>query len=89
MLKDILHMISISYPQIHYPLTIMYRVTVKVDGVEEDTLAGYCEYNGNELVSLDGDSYSLDDELIAYSIFKTDTNEFLLSVTYEGEFVWG
>ena len=85
MLKDILLMLSVNYPQITYPLLIMYRAAVAIDGVRQDLLAGYCEYDGYELESCDGDSYSLEDKIIAYSVHKTDTGEFLLRVIYEGD----
>lgn len=31
-----------------------------------DMLLGYCAWDGNRLVSLDGDSYCLDDEVVRY-----------------------
>lgn len=42
---------------------IVYRM--RGDGVE-DELFGYCAWDGNRLISLDGDSYYLDEEILEY-----------------------
>lgn len=45
--------------------TIMYRTNSPFND-REDMLVGYCAYLDEELISLDGDSYSLDDEIEKY-----------------------
>lgn len=53
------------------PINIMVRVFLPehlCDDLEQDTLFGYCEWNGTELISCDGDSYELDDEIIRWEI---------------------
>ena len=73
------------------PVSIMYRITLPPDLVEEcghdDTLLGYCEWDGKEIISLDGDSYSLDDEILEYSIVETKSGESILSVLVFGDWI--
>ena len=33
----------------------------------KDILFGFCHWTGNELVSIDGDNYSVDEEVLKYS----------------------
>ena len=40
-----------------------------------DTLFGYCEWNGSELISLDGDDYSLDEPVMKYQFHPGEINE--------------
>lgn len=54
--------------------TIMVRTNDPYSG---DTLFGYCHWTGTELVSDDGDSYYIDDE-----IYKYEFNEDKTFLTY-------
>lgn len=54
--------------------TIMVRTNDPHGG---DTLFGYCHWTGTELVSDDGDSYYIDDE-----IYKYEFNEDKTFLTY-------
>lgn len=54
--------------------TIMVRTNDPYGG---DTLFGYCHWTGTELVSDDGDSYYIDDE-----IYKYEFNEDKTFLTY-------
>lgn len=50
--------------------TIMVRVFLPkhvCDFEGEDTLFGYCGWDGENLISHDGDSYHLDDEIVKYT----------------------
>ncbi len=83
-LKDLIHMLSITTPDLEPPYAIMYRITVP-DEELFDTLFGYCMWDGYELKPLDGDAYYLDDEIVAYEVFDTNKRQKMLSVTVEGE----
>lgn len=48
---------------------IMVRCNSPVSD-EDDTLFGYCQWDGKELIPLDGDSYYLDEKISKY-IFDT------------------
>ena len=50
---------------------------------EEDMLAGSCYWDGKELHSIDGDDYSVDDEISKY-IVENDLN---IIVWYESKWV--
>ena len=65
-------------------ITIEYR-TYTPGG--EDILAGYCRWNGMQLISMDGDSYSLDDEITKYEINVNTHDKILLTVWYESSWV--
>ena len=39
---------------------------------QEDEMLGYCTWNGTELSPLDGDYYSLEDEIIKYEQIDKD-----------------
>ena len=60
------------------PINIMVRVFLPQDVdytlTEEDVLLGYCEWDGENLISLDNDSYDLDDEIERWEIWQ-NTNE--------------
>jgi len=60
---------------------IEYR-TYLPDGT--DVLAGYCCYKNNELIPLDGDTYSLNDELLKYSTSQTIK---YITVWYESKWI--
>lgn len=53
---------------------IMVRTTLP-DDFEGDTLFGYCAWDGETLISLDGDTYCLDDEV---ERFEIDENGMLI-----------
>ncbi len=65
-LKDILKKLDIDFK------TIEYRTIISIDSNDVDTLFGYCRYIGGELMSLDGDNYDFNDEIIKYQIYKDD-----------------
>lgn len=51
------------------PLTPVENIMVRVNAPENiggDMLFGYCSWDCNKLVSLDGDSYSLDNVVVKY-----------------------
>lgn len=57
--------------------TIMVRVFLPehvCDFEGEDTLFGYCGWDGENLISHDGDSYNLNDEIVKYT-FDTGIDE--------------
>lgn len=61
------------------PLTIEYRTWA---GDKSDILAGYCKYTSGKLISMDGDSYYLNDEIADYE-FQINDGKPLLTVWYE------
>lgn len=64
------------------PALIEYRT--KLNG--EDIFAGECKYtNDGKLLSIDGDSYSLDDEIIHYEISELPYDQQIITVWYESE----
>ena len=67
-------------------IDIMYRTNSPVDW-EEDMLMGYCRYEDGKLVSLDGDSYYLEDFIVKHEM-DTDSkgNEYLV-VWIESEWI--
>ena len=58
-------------------ITIEYR-TYTPDGY--DILTGYCRWNGMQLIPLDGDTYSLNDEIIKYKISIGRNDKILLTI---------
>lgn len=63
--------------------TIMVRTNDPVDPQNKDgILAGYCSWDGNKLISLDGDIYDLEDEIYRYE-YEADG-----SVTYWYDSEW-
>lgn len=48
------------------PLEIEYRCNAPKCDDEDDMLFGYCRWDGNELISLDGDNYYLNDVIERY-----------------------
>lgn len=76
------------------PLVICYRTVVEVEnfpsgGTEElDMFTGICRYEINgTLLSLDGDNYSLDDEICRYEEGTSKNGEKVLTVWYESEWI--
>jgi len=72
---------------VYIPIT--YRTIITSDGT--DVLAGFCRYENGELISEDGDNYSLEDEIIKYEM-KLDnsingTMQMHLTVWYESEWL--
>lgn len=65
-LRDILKKLNRDFK------TIEYRTIISIDSDDVDTLFGYCRYIGGELMSLDGDNYDFNDEIIKYQIYKDD-----------------
>ena len=49
-------------------LEIQYRTRIDTDDGVQDILAGYCRYDfeTGQLISEDGDNYSLNDEIVDY-----------------------
>ena len=62
-----------------------YRVNIEVrttDPFGEDILFGYCHWTGTELISDDGDSYSIEEEVVKYEF-----GEFGLIYWFEPEWI--
>ena len=47
---------------------ITYRMMININGELSDEFIGCCKYDGINLISLDGDTYSFDDEIDKYEI---------------------
>lgn len=62
---------------------IEYRTNAPANSSEKDILAGMAAYKNRMLISLDGDSYHLSDEITKYELFK----EGWLVVWYESLWV--
>ena len=59
-------------------INIMYRTNSPVDW-EEDMLVGYCRYEEGKLISLDNDSYSLEDCIVKHEMdIDNKGNEYLV-----------
>ena len=54
---------QLKYLLEYKPIDIEYRT---YDMFGDDILAGYCKWTGTELVALDGDNYSVEDEVYKY-----------------------
>lgn len=65
------------------PVNVTYR-TFGPNG--EDLLAGYCFWDGASLVSRDGDTYDVEDEINGYVWSPEKDN---LTVWYESKWVYG
>lgn len=63
------------------PFDIEYRFTIPQEELF-DELFGFARWTGEELVSLDGDSYDLDDEIINYAVVETTSGNKMLSVMF-------
>ena len=57
-----------------YDFNIFYRMFLPTG---EDFFAGHCKYENGELISLDGDTYSLKDRILKY---KIDDNNLIVWV---------
>ena len=62
---------------------IEYRTNTPPGSPEKDMLAGMAAYKNKMLVSLDGDTYHLSDEIDRYELFQDDW----LVVWYESEWI--
>ena len=51
---------------------IEYRTFTTVDGKATDTLIGMAAYKNKMLISLDGDSYHLNDQIAKHELFQDD-----------------
>jgi len=82
-LKDII-LNTIKENEIQLPLLIEWRAMLAPDIAEwcgeEHTLIGFCEWDGENLNSLDGDSYDLDTEIVGYGLRETESEEKVLVV---------
>lgn len=63
---------------------IMYRITLPEDFEEKDTLFGYAKSENGELISLDGDSYYKDEEILSYEEWSNESYKNGLTVVMEG-----
>ena len=85
-LRYILNMYAHGDTRVCIPIT--YR-TYGTDG--EELLAGFCRYENGEIIPCDGDSYSLDDQIIKYSMDLDDDEngnmKMQLTVWYESEWI--
>lgn len=78
-LREVLE--SIDFTEINL---IEYRTIISIDSDDVDVLAGFCRYEDEQLISEDGDIYSLDDEIRKYMV-----EDGVLTVWYEGEYING
>ena len=51
---------------------IEYRKIISVDSDDVDVLSGMASYKNKMLISLDGDTYSLNDEIIKHELYKNN-----------------
>lgn len=51
---------------------IEYRSVRSIDSDDVDYLIGFCKYINHGLVSVDGDSYSLNDQVEKYDLYRDD-----------------
>ena len=70
------------------PLKIIVRT---YDPFGEDMLFGFCRWENGELISEDGDSYDLDDEVIRFEMTYNPNKfcEYLLTYWFESEWTTG
>lgn len=66
----------------NYPLIECRLLFTDATGDEQDVFAGYCAYQNEQLVSLDNDSYSLDDEYVKYKEFEMPNDTRLKNTEY-------
>ena len=70
-LRDIL--LQLHYKKTEPPIPITVRTNSPFDG--EDMLFGFCSWDGENLISEDGDSYDLDDEVVKYELHTDFSKE--------------
>lgn len=51
---------------------IEYRTIISIDSDDVDELVGFCCYKNGELITLDNDTYSLDDVVVRHELYKED-----------------
>lgn len=68
------------------PALIEYRTNAPFG---ESVFIGECRYDGSQLIPLDHDIYSLEDEISHYEISETDDGLQLITVYYESEWTKG
>ena len=66
-LKDVLN----EFCNRDFPV-IEYRSVRSIDSDDVDYVIGFCKYINCGLVSIDGDSYSLNDPVVKYELFRDD-----------------
>lgn len=67
------------------PALIEYRTNGPLG---ESIFVGECKYDGEKLVPLDHDNYSLEDEISSYKISELDEQDLqLITVFYESEWI--
>ena len=60
-------------------------ITYRTHYLGRDMLVGFCFWDGSELTAIDGDSYSVEDEISSYE-WDTPSN---LTVWYESKWIEG
>lgn len=95
-LKEVIKLVE-NEGKLTPPFDIEYRITLPPHLVEElgeeDTLYGYCHWDGKDLIPDDQDDYSINDDILHYEVFEVreDMAEYkgekALSVTIEGEWI--
>lgn len=71
----------------HNYKVIEYRVILPERFGGDSIFTGKCQYINGNLISLDGDSYSLEDEIIEYELYHDrDGGQLLCVYQYFGEF---
>ncbi len=65
-LKEVLEYCNEETPN---ELEIQFRTRIDADGEVQDIFAGYCryDYETGQLISEDGDSYSLEDNIVDFA----------------------
>ena len=66
---------------------IEWRVTAPPECDEKDMLFGYCKSENGKLISLDGDSYCENDEIISYEEWSSDEYANALTVLEEVDWI--
>lgn len=64
------------------PTDITIRANVPSECGKDDILIGFCQWDGAKLISLDGDSYELDDEIVKYEYEPDGSLICWISVTW-------
>ena len=88
-LGELLEKMPVICPELQPPFAVMQRTTAPSNIGIQDFLSGYCKWDGENLTPLDGDYYSLDDEIVAYEVFSNIKQNLVLSVTVPGDWEKG
>lgn len=79
-LKEVIKQVEDSLQNMPYSkINIAYRQYVP-EIVEKDVFIGACDYENGELISLDGDNYSLEDEISDWNVSYYNSREGVLEV---------